>query len=172
MKSKFLLSILLMVAINAEALVGTSKRPKSCSLVSGTLVQLQGKPLFKFNTARKFNANNYPMTHTQFFIRDSSGETYKIVVDNLFYKNLSLAQASSVSDVGIIDDFTRNYALGSSVEACGKIAQRNGDLVLHFVHPSGCGEVNFNGFLRINGVDITNNLTYCGSCNCSLVSKN
>lgn len=172
MKSKFLRVILLMLTINLPAFSYAAKPPQACSLVSGTLVQLQGKPLFKFNTSHKFNANNYPMTHTQFFIRDGSGETYKIVVDNLFYKNLSLAQASSIRDVGIIDDFKRNYALGSTVEACGKVMQRSGDLGLHFVHPSGCEQTKFNGFLRINGTDVTNNLTYCGACSCKVSSKN
>ena len=166
MKSKFLRVIVLMVAISLPAFSYAAKQPQACSLVSGTLVQLQGKPLFKFNTAHKFNANNYPMTHTQFFIRSVNGETYKIVVDNLFYKHLSLAQASSVRDVGIIDDFNRNYALGSTVEVCGKVTRRSGDLSLQFVHPSGCEQVKFNGFLRINGMDVTNNLTYCGVCSC------
>lgn len=168
MKSVFWRSILLTAVIGLPNFSYAAKQPQACSLVSGTLVQLQGKPLFKFNTSSKLNLNNYPMTHTQFFIRDGSGETYKIVVDNLFYKHLSLAQASSVRDVGIVDDFTRNYALGSTVEACGKVMRRNGDIGLHFVHPSGCGKTEFNGFLRINGIDITNNLTYCGGCACKI----
>ena len=164
--------VFLMVIVNLPALSYASKQPQACTLVSGTLVQLQGKPLFKFNTSHKFNTSNYPMTHTQFFIRSGNGETYKIVVDNLFYKNLSLAQASSVRDVGIIDDFKRSYHLGSTVEACGKVIHTSGDLGLHFVHPSGCEQTKFNGFLRINGIDVTNNLTYCGGCSCKVSSKN
>jgi hypothetical protein len=163
--------VFLMVIVNLPALSYASKQPQACTLVSGTLVQLQGKPLFKFNTSHKFNTSNYPMTHTQFFIRSGNGENYKIVVDNLFYKNLSLAQAGSVRDVGIIDDFKRSYHLGSTVEACGKVIHTSGDLGLHFVHPSGCEQTKFNGFLRINGIDVTNNLTYCGGCSCKVNSR-
>ena len=108
------------------------------------------------------------MSHTQFYIQDGNGMTYKIVVDNLFYNYVSSAQASLNSDGGIIADFTRRFPLGSPVEACGKVYQRSSTMALHFVHPSACDKTKFDGFLRINGVEVTGNLAYCGSCACKV----
>lgn len=149
-----------------------ARAPQSCTLVSGTLIQMPNKPVFKFNTARKVNAQNYPMTHTQFFIKDGNGETYKIVLDNLFYNNLTLAQASSAKDNGIINDLKSRYSPGSSVVACGKIFKSSGKLGLHFVHPRACEQTKFDGFLRINGNEIANNLNFCGACSCKFTSTN
>jgi len=53
-----------------------AKAPQSCTLVSGTLVQLPSKQVFKFNKARSYNNTGYPMTHTQFYIKDAQGEIY------------------------------------------------------------------------------------------------
>lgn|GEM_PF-2798189 len=149
-------------------MVSAKSTPKQCTLISGTITQLPGKPIFKFNSAHSYSNNGYPMTHTQFFIKAGDGQTYKIVVDNLFYKDISLAQVSSLRDVGIISDFTRNYPLGSNVEVCGKVFSQNGKTGIHFVHPSACDSNAFNGFLRINGVDVTNNQNYCGNCACKI----
>lgn len=149
-------------------LANAQKIPKQCTLISGTIIQLPGKPVFKFNPAKNYSNTGYPMTHTQFFIKDANGETYKVVVDNLYYRNITLAQLSSLRDVGIISDFSQNYPLGSSVEACGKVFKSNGKLGIHFVHPSGCNQNSFNGFLRINGTDIANNENYCGGCACKV----
>jgi hypothetical protein len=107
------------------------------------------------------------MSHTQFYI-DSGRVVYKVVVDNLFYTNLTDIQANSHDDVGIIDDFTRRYPVGSSVEACGKVSKSGGNFALHFVHPSACDKVKFNGFLHINGQDVTANQRYCGNCGCKV----
>ena len=145
-----------------------AKAPQSCTLVSGTLVQLPQKQVFKFNKARSYNNTGYPMTHTQFYIKDAQGEIYKVVMDNLFYTNLTVAQSSMNSDAGIIDDFTRRYAVGSSVEACGKIYHRGADTGIHFVHPSGCEKTKFNGFLHINGLDVSSNSRYCNACSCQV----
>jgi predicted Zn-dependent protease len=145
-----------------------AKQPTACTLVSGTLVQKPHKPVFKFNAATKYSNNGYPMSHTQFYIQDGSGQLYKIVMDNLFYNYLSNAQATMNSDSGIEADFTRRFPAGSPVEACGKLYQRNNQLALHFVHPSGCEKTKFNGFLHINGVDIAANQEYCGNCGCKI----
>lgn len=144
------------------------RTPQPCTLVSGTLVQKKHKPVFQFNNARQYSDNGYPMSHTQFYIQDGNGLTYKIVVDNLFYNYMSGAQVNLNSDGGIIADFSRRFPLGSSVEACGKVYRRNNTLALHFVHPSGCDKTPFNGFLHINGTDITGNLAYCGGCACKV----
>lgn len=141
---------------------------QQCTLVDGKIVKLPRNPVFRFNSSKKYSNNNYPMTHTQFFIETGNGETYKVVVDNLFYNNLSQDQAISNSDMGIIADFNRNFKVGDNVSACGKPFDKDGKLGLHFVHPSACHETKFNGFLRINGEDITSNTKYCDSCSCKL----
>lgn len=159
------------VTVLLLALMGNGfaeKLTKPCTLVSGTIVQKGRKPVFQFYNARQYSNNGYPMSHTQFYIQDGNGMTFKIVVDNLFYDYVSSAQASLNSDGGIIADFTRRFPVGSPVEACGKIYQRSNTMALHFVHPSGCEKTKFDGFLRINGADVTDNLAYCGSCACKV----
>ncbi len=142
--------------------------PLQCSLVSGKIIELPHKPVFKFMGSSKNSRSKYTMSHTQFFIEDGNGTIYKVVVDNLFYNYITNPQASINRDIGISADFKRRFPVGSSVEACGKLFQRGKNPGIHFVHPSGCAKTNFDGFLRINGADITNNLEYCGNCGCRL----
>lgn len=171
MLSKFLTKLVI-AAILCGSFSYSYAKPaqKQCTLINGTLIQLPGKPVFKFNSSHKYSNNGYPMTHTQFFIKTGDGQIYKVVVDNLFYKDISLAQVSSLRDVGVTTDFSRNYPLGSNVDACGKIFKNNGNPGIHFVHPSACNSTGFNGFLRINGVEISNNQNYCADCACKVNS--
>lgn len=160
----FIVALMLLLSGNGFA----ERITKPCTLVSGTIVQKGRKPIFQFNNAHQYSNNGYPMTHTQFYIQDGNGMSYKIVVDNLFYNYVSNAQANLNSDGGIIADFSRRFPVGSPVEACGKVYQRGSVTSLHFVHPSGCDKTRFDGFLHINGVDVTGNLAYCGSCACKV----
>ena len=138
----------------------------NCQLTSGTIIKEPRNPLFKFTKSKKNSSDNYPMTHTQFFIKSDDGQTHKIVVDNLFYKYITPEQAQSNEDINIINDFNHRIKIGDNVSACGKIFDKNNKLGLHFVHPSNCSKTNFNGFLKINGQDITNNKQYCTACSC------
>ena len=144
-----------------------SRPPAQCSLVSGILLQLPGKPLFKFKRAQRHNNSYYPLSHTQLFIQDAQGVIVKIVFDNLFYINLTNAQARANRDIGLIADLTHHYPAGSVVEACGKVYRPRNKVELHFVHPSACAKNAFNGFLHIGGSDISANFKYCGACGCS-----
>lgn len=138
----------------------------NCQLISGKIIKAPRNPLFKFTKAKKYSSDNYPMTHTQFFIQSDNGDTHKIIVDNLFYKYTTPQQASSNEEIDIINDFNHRYKVGDSVSACGKTIDKNDKLSMHFVHPSNCTSTPFNGFLRINGQDITNNRNYCNACSC------
>lgn len=144
---------------------------EQCTLVHGKIAKIPRHPVFRFIKAKKYSKNNYPMTHTQFFINADDGNTYKIVVDNLFYDYITSSQISSNEDDGIVSDFNNRFKVGDDVNACGKPFEKNGKVGLHFVHPSACGATKFNGFLRINGSGITNNTTYCGECACKLKHK-
>ncbi|MEN9946066.1 MAG: hypothetical protein RLZZ293_452 [Pseudomonadota bacterium] len=170
-KSQYLTGIIFSLGIIASPLSFANQATKSCSFVSGKLIKFENKPVFQFNRARSNNQTNYPMSHSQFFIQDSNGKIYKIVLDNLFYSNLTSAQATSNTNKGIIEDLTRRYPVGSNVDACGKLYQRHGKVGLHFVHPSACSTTKFNGFLRINSQDIANNHRYCDGCACKLSNK-
>ncbi|RTK95617.1 MAG: hypothetical protein EKK64_06340 [Neisseriaceae bacterium] len=138
----------------------------NCQLVTGKIVKIPRNPVFKFTKAKKYSKDNYPMTHTQFFIHADDGNDYKVVVDNLFYKYISPEQITSNEDVNVINDFNNRFKVGDNVSACGKTFDKNDKLGIHFVHPSNCSTTQFNGFLKINGQDITNNNSYCTSCSC------
>lgn len=165
MLSKVKLSVLvaLFVPFMAQA--------EQCTLIHGKIAKVPRQPVFRFTKAKKYSNNNYPMTHTQFFINADDGNTYKVVVDNLFYNYLSPEQLSSNEDDGVINDFNNRFKVGDDVNACGKTFEKNGKLGIHFVHPSACSTTHFNGFLRINGNAITNNAAYCGGCNCKTNAK-
>lgn len=152
----FLLAMLVPFMVQAE----------QCQLIHGKIAKIPHNPIFRFTKAKKYSNNNYPMTHTQFFIHADDGKTYKIIVDNLFYNFLSPQQLSSNYDVGIITDFNKRFKVGDDVTACGRSFDKDGKYGLHFVHPSGCETTKFNGFLRINGSNLTNNVKYCMNCNC------
>lgn len=130
-------------------------------------MQLNNKPVFKFNPSTRRAQLTYPLSHTQFFMRSSNGQVYRVVMDNLFYTYLSNAQAGSNRDNGIIADFTRRWPLGTAVEACGKLVASSTPTV-HFVHPSLCPATKFSGFLHLGGLDISTNTKYCSNCACKL----
>lgn len=162
---------LIFIALLLPGLAFADETFEQCTLLSGTLIQLPKHPVFKFVKAAKYSRNNYPMTHIQFFIKANNEQAYKVVVDNLFYTNLTNSQAQINRDVGITADFKHRYPLGSNVEVCGKVYNKGHNPGIHFVHPSACITTKFNGFLRINGADITHNLQYCGNCGCSAKSN-
>lgn len=139
---------------------------EQCTLVHGKIAKIPRHPVFRFIKAKKYSNNNYPMTHTQFFITADDGNTYKIVVDNLFYSYITNSQASSNEDDGIINDFNKRFKVGNDVNVCGKPFEKNGKLGMHFVHQISCDTMQFNGFLRVNGSSITDNTKYCTACNC------
>ncbi len=158
--------ILISVSFTFSATVFANENNYNCQLISGKIIKAPRNQLFKFTKAKKNSTNNYPMTHTQFFIQSDDNQTYKIIVDNLFYKYISPQQASSNEDVGIINDFSTRFKIGDNVSACGKTIDKNDKLAMHFVHPSNCATTHFNGFLKINGQNISNNNEYCNSCSC------
>lgn len=140
-------------------------KPQQCNLVSGKLVNLPNKPLFKFTPSKRKSKNNQFLSSTQFYIKAGDGEFYKIIMNNLFYINASNAQLNTVQDIGIIADFTRRYALGNTIDACGIVRRKNKELLIEQPYPSGCSTNLFNGFLRINGENITTNAN-CIDCLC------
>ena len=152
--------------IIGQAFAKTANYPQECTLVAGKIIQPAGEPVFKFVKSHKYSTNNYLLTHTNFFIRGTDGNEYKIVMYNLFYTWITSMQAITNKDVGIIENMQHNYPVGSDVEACGKPFNSGGERGLHFVHSVACDKNQFSGYLRINGSDVMDNQYYCNSCNC------
>ena len=139
---------------------------QGCVLVSGTIIQNNNEPVFKFMKSHKYNKDNYVLSHTRFFIHGFDGNNYEIMMNNLFYTWVTSSQVIANRDIGITANMRHNYPVGSDVVACGKLVHSNGQKKLHFVHPSGCYKTKFNGYLKINGSVITDNKRYCDSCSC------
>jgi len=137
-----------------------------CQLISGQIIQLANHQLFTFQASAKLNQNNYPLTHTKFYVQDNSGSTYEVIVDNLFYNKLTDRQASSNKNIDILDDFNSNYKVGDNVDACGKLITKGHKPAIHFVHRSECRSNQFDGYLKIKGVNITDSSKYCNQCSC------
>jgi hypothetical protein len=145
----------------------------SCTLISGKLIQQAGQPLFRFNNSHQKSHNGYFMTHTQFYLKSNSGQIYKVLLDNLFYLNLSPEQAISGTNLGITTELAARFSKGAPVEVCGKLFHASkGRIGVYAAHPSTCPSELINGFIRINNEDIVGDgLVYCALCACKIKRK-
>lgn len=165
----FKLSLFMVMFLGINLTCYALKYPKAtrgCTLVSGSLIQMPNRPLFKFNKAHQYNVQHYPQSHTYFYIRSADNQVYKVVLDNLYYAKISLAQLSANRDVGVIADLSASYPLASNVEVCGKLNKHAGQFTISATHSSNCLLKPYDGFLRINGQEISNNQNYCSACAC------
>ena len=163
-----LILFILSLGLIAQSFARSAKYSQECTLVAGKIIQQPGEPVFKFVKSHKYSTDNYLLTHTNFFIRGTDGNEYKIVMDNLFYTWITSTQAITNKDIGITENMRHNYPIGSDVVACGKPFNSDGQRGLHFVHSAACDKTQFSGYLRINGSDVMDNQHYCNSCNCKL----
>lgn len=108
-------------------------------------------PYFKAGASQQ----GVELSHTHIQV-NSGGNEYDVAIDNVFANDYDQTNGSSVPS-----SLAQSLQVGQTVQLCGEL-YTSGGLGIHWVHTNcGVSSSGPNGYVVINGQNLTNNQEYC-----------